>query len=168
MFGCNGLPYISDDSGSHLFDRMTIIPCNHTVPAEEQDFELIKKLEKEKDGIFSIAMEALTRFLSNNKRFTSCPASEEVMKEYRSKSDTLYAYCSEYYEFTFNKKDRIKRSDFDAEYYSWCTNQKRNGVRKHNLGEKIAKLGIGTIKSCGFVYYTGLKRRAFLGVSGQN
>lgn len=168
MFGCNGLPYISDDSGTHLFERMTIVPCNHSVPASEQDLELSKKLESERDGIFLLAMEALTRFLKNNKRFTACAASDEVMREYRAKSDTLYAYCSEYYEITFDRKDRIRKTDFDSEYYSWCANNERNGVKKRNFGEKMAKLGIGVVKSCGYHYYTGLKRRAFLGVAGNN
>lgn len=167
MFGCNGLPYISDDSGTHLFERMMIVPCKHTVEAEKQDLDLTKKLEAEKDGIFCIAMEALTRFLKSGKRFTVCTASDEVMKDYRSRSDTLYAYCTEFYELTSDRKDRIRKTDFDSEYYVWCSNNERNGVKKRNITEKMAKLGIQTVKSCGFIYYTGLKRRDFWGVSGQ-
>lgn len=161
MFGCNGLPYISDDSGTHLFDRMMIIPCNHTVPPEKQDIDLINKLEAEKDSIFSLAMEALSRFIQNDKRFTECKACDAVMNEYRSKSDTLFAYCTEFYDFTFNKQDRVKRTDFDSEYSIWCQSSDRICVKKRNMVEKMAKLGIRAVKSCGFFYYVGLKRKTF-------
>lgn len=163
MFGCNGLPYISDDSGSHLFDRMTIVPCLHTVPPEEQDFELIKKLETEKDSIFSFAMEALTRFIANNKRFTACSASDDIMKEYRAKSDTLYAYCLEFYDLTFDKKDKVYRKDFDHEYAIWCQSNERICVKKRNMVEKMAKLGVRKVTLHGYDYYVGLERKEFKG-----
>lgn len=163
MFGCNGLPYISDDSGTHLFERMTIVPCSHIVLKEKQDFGLSKKLEAEKDGIFCIAMDALGRFLDNNRKFTECAAAEDVMREYRAKSDTLYAYCSEFYEWTFNGKDRIRKTEFDLEYYAWCSGNERIGVRKRNLGEKMAKLGVRIVKIQGFYYYSGIKRKDFSG-----
>lgn len=168
MFGCNGLPYISDDSGSHLFDRMMIVPCNHTVSPEEQDIELINKIAAEKDGIFSLAMEALSRFLKNHKRFTECKACNDVMREYRSKSDTLYAYCIEFYDLTFDKKDRIKRTDFDSEYSVWCQNSGRIGVKKRNMVEKMAKLGIRKTTLDGYSYYAGLVRKEFKGTKNKD
>ncbi len=140
---------------------MMIIPCNHTVPPEKQDIDLINKLEAEKDSIFSLAMEALSRFIQNDKRFTECKACDAVINEYRSKSDTLFAYCTEFYDFTFNKQDRVKRTDFDSEYSTWCQSSDRICVKKRNMVEKMAKLGIRAVKSCGFFYYVGLKRKTF-------
>ncbi|MBR3999638.1 MAG: hypothetical protein IKI93_15010 [Clostridia bacterium] len=53
-----------------LLNRIVTIPFAHTIPPEQQDKNLLKKLRSEKDGIAARAMEAFFRLKVNNYIFS--------------------------------------------------------------------------------------------------
>lgn len=157
VFGCNDLPCFTDDKGGHMFERLCIIPCEHVVPENERQNNLLELMQKEKPAIMNWAVIGLHRLIDNGFRFTECEASKRVMEEYRRSSDTVYDYIAERYEMTGNISDRVKRADFEIGYTAWCVENERTPLRKRNIKERMAKLGIVCVKVHGLFCYRGLK-----------
>lgn len=163
---CNRLPYFQDDRGQHLMERLKIVPCEHTIPDEERDTDLINKLAFEKDGIFKWAMNGLYRLIENNYHFSSCEACDLARMDYHKRADNLWRYFTEEYIFTKKKSDRIKRSDFDKNYSEWVHDrQTEDGedikeVKKSNIPQRLMGYGVPMISAHNEYYYTGIKAKS--------
>lgn len=159
LVSCNDLPYFADDKGGHIFERMTILPCDNPIPQEKRDGGLIDKIMKEVDGVFLWAVEGLYRLNQNRYMFTNCKASEDVLAEYRANLDTVYRFLNECFEITNEKTDRIKKSDFEAQYQKWCVENDYKALNKRNIKERVEKNGLNCVKYYGIYCYTGLKEK---------
>ena len=159
LVSCNDLPYFADDKGGHIFERMTILPCDSPVAVEERDGGLIDKITKEVDGVFLWALEGLIRLNKNRYKFTDCQASKAILNEYRANLDTVYRFLDECFEITDEKTDRIKKTDFEAQYQKWCVVNDFKALNKRNIKERAEKNGIGCVKYYGIYCYTGLKEK---------
>ena len=159
---CNRLPYFQDDRGQHLMERLKIVPCEHTVPDEERDTDLINKLSLEKAGIFQWAMAGLYRLMENNYHFSKCEACDLARIDYHKKADNLWRYVTEEYIITKNKTDRIKRSVFDESYSDWVHDRQTDDgedikeVKKGNIPPRLMGYGVPMISSHNENYYTGI------------
>ena len=143
LYGCNALPEFKDDKGEHLFERLLIIPCIHSIPDQERDPIILDRMLKEKNAIFNWMLEGLQRLIGNGFRFTRSEASEAALQGYRNKIDTLYRFMYEAnYIVTENMKDAISKKDFYSEYVSWCkANGVENMVLEKNLSDRMEKYG---------------------------
>lgn len=159
VISCNDLPCFRDDKGGHVFERISILPCDSQVSAAERDSRLIDKIAKETDGIFQWALAGLYRLINNNFQFTKCQASENIMNEYRANIDTLYRFIDECYEITGDVSDKIKKSKFEDVYSMWCTKNEYTAIKKRNIKERAEKIGIGLIKTSGIYYYKGIREK---------
>lgn len=155
-FACNDLPYIKDDKGDHVFNRIILIPCRNVIPPEERDNNIIEKFKKEVDGIFLWALEGVKRFINNDFKFTNSVKSDAALEDYRSMNDSLYRFIKEKANITNNKKDRVKKTDFEYAYILWVSKEEISGLEKKNIKPRMLKYGIPTVMHCGVVCYTGI------------
>ena len=159
VVSCNNLPYFADDKGGHIFERLAILPCDNSIPPEERDGTLIDKIAEESDGVFIWALEGLKRLRENDFRFTKCKATEAILYEYRSKIDTIFRFVDECYIRTENRRDRVRKTEFEAKYQKWCIENDFNPLNKRNIKERMAKNGIDCVKVHGIFVYTNLEEK---------
>lgn len=163
LIACNGLPYFKDDKGNHIYKRLIIVPCTNVIPEEKRDTELLKKMAAELDGIFLWAMEGLKRLKSNNWVITQSDRMKQAMEEYKTESNTVYAFVKEGFDITLNtKKDRIKVSDFYNRYSVWCDDSGHMPVSKKNISKRMESLGITKGPYDGYTCFKGIKAKSFV------
>ncbi len=160
-FACNDLPCFKDDKGGHIFDRFTIIKCEHYLKPEERDKTLQDKLKKELDGIAMWAIEGLKRLVKNDFNFTYCESSDAAVREYRGNVDTFYKFLNENYEITLDNSDRISKTELEQNYSQWCRENDYIEIKKKNIKERAAKSGIELGKYAGDWFYKGLKEKFY-------
>lgn len=164
VIACNNLPSIADDKGSHLFERMLIVPLDNTIPREKRDPALLDKILPEKSAIFNWSLEGLQRLIANNYKFTRCDASEKASSEYRDQMDTVHRFLTEYYELTGNEKDTVQKTVFDTAYLRWCEVNEYKAVNKGNIKTRMVANGcrcnLGDVDGRrGITVYRGLKAK---------
>jgi len=94
IFNCNELPKKTENSNG-FYRRFLIIKFGVTIPREEQDKQLHKKIiETELPGILNWALVGLNRLLIN-KRFSSGTLMEYEIEEYKRNTDSVKAYLDE-------------------------------------------------------------------------
>lgn len=143
LFACNDLPAFSTDKGGYMFDRFCIIPCDNIIPPEKRDRDLLDKLKREADGVFTWALTGLKRLIKNRYNFTICPRSEETAREYADRLDSVSEYLKLYCIITSDAKDKIAKSNLDFKYERWAIANHRRPVGKRNMIDRLAKHGVG-------------------------
>lgn len=156
-FTCNEMPYVKDDKGSHMFERFLIIPCNNVIPKEKRDKQLMKKLEQEIEGISLWALEGLKRLISNGFNLTEGEASKKANEDYRANNDTLFRFIAENCIITGDKKDRVKKTDFELRYEKFCIDNGIKALDKKNIKDRAEQNGVVYGKVDGIRCYKGIK-----------
>lgn len=150
IIACNGLPFFQDDKGSHIFDRLMILPCEHHITDAIKDPDLDEKLSKELPGIFNWSLEGLYRLISNNYVFTVSKSSSISKEEYRKGVDSVYRFITSIYEITHEYNDTVSKTELEDKYYKWCSQAENEGktirkVERKNLAARLESYGV----SCG-------------------
>lgn len=158
-FTCNAMPYIKDDKGSHMFERMLIIPCDNVIEDKDKDPLLMEKLTAEKEGIVLWALEGLKRLIANQFKLTVSERSRAAMSEYRAMNDTFYKFITENYEITRDKSDRVKKTDLEDLYLRWTQDNEVEAIKKKNIKERAKLSNIGLVKVQGVFYYNGITEK---------
>ena len=141
IIACNDLPYIADDKGEHIYRRMYIVPCTHTIEEKERDPNILDKMIKELPAIVNWGIEGLHRLKDNSYNFTEIAAGNHCIEEYRQGSDTVYSFLSdEGYKITKNPKDKISKQELLEKYYRYCQREERQSVSKRQFKERMKKL----------------------------
>lgn len=117
----NHTPRVIDRSDA-VFNRVLIIPMNHTMPEEKKDLRLGEKLEKELAGIFNMALIGLKRLRRAN-GFTKAAQSEKARQEYKTENDIEAAFIEECCALEPDARTNAQTL-YDA-YSAWC---RRNGT----------------------------------------
>lgn len=156
IFACNDLPSFSDDKGGHVFERMTIVPCNNSVAQNERISNLSDLMYNERQAVVNWALEGLHRLMENSYHFTECDEINSVTEEYRENVDSVRRFVNIKYIITGDESDRIKKAELENEYFRWCADENVHAVAKRNIKMRFKKNGIEIIKSHGEWYYTGI------------
>lgn len=94
IFNCNELPRDVEQTTAY-FRRFLIIPFNVTIPENEQDKQLAKKIiETELSGVFNWVLDGLNRLLKQ-KDFTYSDVIQESRKQYERESDSVKIFIEE-------------------------------------------------------------------------
>ena len=158
-FTCNNMPYIKDDKGSHMFERMLIVPCDNVIPVDERDPLFLSKIKKEAEGVILWALEGLERLISNGFKLTKSSRCEQAMDDYKAKNDTFYNFLRETYDITGNPKDRIKKTELEERYTKWANENGYEPIHKKNIEERARLNNILCGKYAGYYYYKGLEEK---------
>lgn len=156
---CNLLPFFNDDKGDHVSERLMLLNCRHTVPANERDPMYADKLLEEKDGIFIWAFEGLQRFISNGMKFSHCESADALMDEYRARHDTMYAFLHDgfYVDLTYDKHDSIRKTTLENMYESYCDFNDVTPLKRKNIKTRLASMGITTRNHSNVDVYIGVR-----------
>lgn len=127
----NGMPRIADRSGATT-RRITIVPFNRSIPADQRILNLEQLLLAERSGIFNELVVNLQRLMRQGE-FEACEQSDERIKQYIMENDTEQVFVSECCEV--HEALKVRSSELYAEYAEWC----RLGNFKPKNANQIAK-----------------------------
>ena len=135
MFNGNNLPKTVDHSLGY-FRRLIIIPFNLTIPLEERDSELATSIiTSELAGVFNWLLKGLSR-LVENKGFSACSASDNMVGQYRTESDSVAKFMHEKGYKTSPSK-YLTLSDLYAVYKEFCLEDGYRAVGKSNFRKRL-------------------------------
>jgi len=152
LFNCNELPNNVEQTNA-FFRRLLIIPFEITIPEEEQDKELSKKIiAAELSGVFNWILQGLGRLLKQ-KNFTKSAAVNKQLQDYKKHSDSVQMFLEEAgYEKGGN--EAVLFGDLFKEYISYCTESNHRSTSKLNFSQKLKNAGFETErKNSGIVVY---------------
>ena len=127
----NGMPRIADRSGATT-RRITIIPFNRSIPADQRIADLEQRLLGERSGIFNELVTSLQRLMRQGE-FEFCEQSDERLKQYVMENDTEQVFVSECCDV--HEAYKVRSSELYSEYAEWC----RLGNFKPKNANQIAK-----------------------------
>jgi putative DNA primase/helicase len=139
IFNCNDLP--KDTEQTHaFFRRFIIISFDKTIPENEQDKELSKKIiESELSGVFNWVLEGLNR-LVKEKKFTHSDSVANQLAEYRMQSDSVSMFLDD----ENYQKSTITIFEFKyiyQEYKIYCKENSYIALGKKNFSKRLRNLG---------------------------
>jgi putative DNA primase/helicase len=152
IFNVNELPRDVEHTNAY-FRRFLIIPFDVTIPEDEQNKELSKKIiETELEGVFNWILEGLHRLLEQ-RNFSKCEAAKIQVEQYRIESDTVQMFITEMkYEKDATQYTLLKT--LYTTYRVFCSEDGFKPLNKTNFGRRLE--GLGIIKdrlSDGYVFY---------------
>ncbi len=142
VMACNNIPAFANDKGQHIFDRLQIIPCNHVIPPEKRDPDILNKMIPESSAIFNWFLEGLNRLIDNDYMFTPSEECENCKREYRTNLDTVFNFIAKNYTVTGKKSDLILKTVLEDEYITFCRSNCLNPVKKQELKRRMESNGI--------------------------
>ena len=162
LFACNTLPYITDDKGTHIYDRLHIIPFNNVIPEKDRKPNLINELKEELEYIAIWYLRGLKQFIKNGYKIPRCTASNQAVENFRENNDHLYSFLINNYEITRNPKDRIVKIELEEHYLKWCEEEEipeKAIISKRGFKNiMLDSYNVGTMQANdGKRYYKGLK-----------
>jgi putative DNA primase/helicase len=151
-FNCNNLPADIEHSRAY-FRRFVILPFRVTIPENERDTELSKKIiEKELSGVFNWVLLGLERLL-RNRGLTESKIVSEVVTKFQNDADSV---CQFLEENTFIKsKDKFESlKDLYFNYRGFCVLDGYKSLNKRNFKRRLELRGFDIKrKSCGNVVF---------------
>lgn len=135
IFNCNELPSDVEHTNAY-FRRFMIVPFEITIPENEQDKELSKKIiDNELDGVFNWVLDGLKRLL-DQKGFTKSEEVERQKEKYKRNSDTVLSFVDECdYEKSFTLHTRL--SELYKEYRNYCEFDGYYPVSKRKFSRRL-------------------------------
>lgn len=118
IFSCNGLPDNYGDRSDAFYNRLIILPFNHSVPKEKQDPHLNDKLEKELNHILNWAINGLKRLIKNNFVFTENQATKELVEEYKVNSNSVLLFINDMCEI--EESNIVSTTELYKNYKLYC------------------------------------------------
>jgi len=138
IFNCNELPKNTEQTNAY-FRRFLIINFDQTIPENEQDKELSKKIiATELSGVFNWVLSGLDRLLKQ-KNFSECKAVNEARKQYELESDSVSQFIvNSGYIATATSHTLLK--DIYNEYKVFCIEDGFRPVNKKNFTKRLERM----------------------------
>ena len=110
-----------------------------TIPEDEQDINLVRKLCDELPGIMNWVLEGLKR-LTRTKAFTNSPTCNSALAEYQKRTNSALMYLTENCEI--NDYTPTKLKDLYANYVLYCNSEGiSTKMLKRNFRENLETFG---------------------------
>lgn len=113
----NELPQLNDTTDG-LSRRLLILPFKNRLPKNQQDINLIQKLESELSGILNWAIAGLHRLAGNGYKFTISSSMEAIQNRYLSQGDIITLFCKE--ALSTSDTTVIQATAFIDEFREWA------------------------------------------------
>lgn len=122
MFAGNSMPPLKEiDRTTAFFDRLTFVCFNYTVPPDERDHQLVKKLvHEEADYIVAWAVEGIVRLKENRFCFSECPESVEFKSRYIAEQNSAEDFIKNACEFGKGDIYKSHKRDLLEAYEDHC------------------------------------------------
>jgi putative DNA primase/helicase len=151
MFNCNELPHDVENTDA-FFRRFIIVPFQQSIPENEQDPELAKKIiAAELPGIFNWVLGGLQRLL-RNRRFTESDIVRKMVEEYKKESDSVAMFIEDmrYHPSTIAI---VAVGVFYTECKGFCQENGYRALGKKKFTKRCRALGFEIVKESGHVVY---------------
>lgn len=150
MFNCNELPRQIELTNA-FFRRFLIVHFDVTIPEDQQDKELSKKIiADELSGVFNWILDGLDRLLLQ-KNFSKCAAIDNARSDYEKQSDSLQLFISTN-GFKASIKETVLISVLYSEYMNFCSEEGCNFLGKSKfiarlkyLQFNVKRLNVGNV-----------------------
>ena len=145
IFSTNTLPRSNDDTYA-FFRRWILISFPNTFEGKKCDKDLLEKIstESEISGLFNWAVQGLQRLLKNSD-FSYNKSVDEVMEQYKTLSDPVYAYVQDF--LTCKTGEYILKEELRKHYTKWCKTKKLPVTPMNmltlRLGEHLSEMRAG-------------------------
>lgn len=133
IFATNNLPSINfkvNIDNTAFFNRLVVVPFLYSVPENQQDKNLYRRLLEEKDIIFSWAIKGLVRYIENGFSFSYCKQSQDLINQYIKSNNIVESFIEEcceknyeYYNFKYN---------LDYEFKEFCLENGLDNVKRED------------------------------------
>jgi phage/plasmid-associated DNA primase len=120
VIACNSLPRVADHSHA-IYERLLLIKFNRVIRPEERDREISDKLQAEREGILTWALEGARRLNDNRGEFTLIPESRREVDNYRDAENPVNAFVEERcYRYGNDEVNPLLLSEFTNEFCRWA------------------------------------------------
>lgn len=117
FFGSNK-PYTYKNPDLALYRRMVFIPFEYSVPPEEQDKELLNKLEAERDVVFSLAARTLKSFVEAGYDFKMSPKAKAYLESRIAALHSVDGFLED--RTIVDEKGSVSAANLFEAYKLWC------------------------------------------------
>ena len=151
-FNCNTLPRDVEHTEAY-FRRFLIVPFEVTIPEEERDPNLAKKIvQGELPGVFNWILKGLDRLLKNEK-FSDSKRAKETLVRYRQESDTIWLFVEEKgFKPSFEAKNKL--TELYQQYRIFCGDDGYRPVGKKIFSERLKRHGFESDRdNAGIFFY---------------
>jgi putative DNA primase/helicase len=150
IISCNRKPKIfGDDRG--IWRRTRIVPWPVSIPANEQDVNIGRKLRVESSGILNWLLDGLSDYLEQGLN----PPQEAIdaVEEYRLSSNPF----AEWFEESLTPEPNAKHpsKDFYSDYKAWCQENDLEPINITAFGRALTDRDINVRKTGGIKYRIG-------------
>lgn len=142
IFNCNELPWNVEYTNAY-YRRFLIIPFDITIPENEQDKELAKKIiDGELSGVFNWVLNGLQRVLLQ-KKFTDSEVVRQARSQYEKESDSVKLFLDEA-SYTVSLDDYVTVQELYHEYQRFCVDDGYHAVSKLKFRKRLEHAKIKT------------------------
>ncbi len=139
MFNCNELPREVEHTDGFM-RRFIIIPFSVTIPKEERDVNLAKKIiSTELSGVFNWVLQGLDRLLRNG-GFTESALVEQQIEDFQTESDSVAMFLEEYGYQPSTTQFKIRKEVYQ-EYCRFTSDFNYRAVKDKHFRERMLKRG---------------------------
>ena len=135
VLATNNRPPLGDRSQG-LWRRLLLVPFRVSIPENQQDRELARKLRCELPGIVNWALEGLVR-LRQRGHFTESQVGLEALKEYRLESNPARIFLSDY--CSQGTGVRVRVDEVYDYYKSFCRSEGFTALNGKAFGKEVRR-----------------------------
>lgn len=124
LFASNDMPKWSGGADEAMYNRMLVIECKNSIPAERRDPQLLQKMLNERQAIVYLAFQALLGAVQRGYRFTRPAALGQTLNQLRRNNcpaiDFYESQCMTYPDADKNEKHCIRTRFLHEAFTRWC------------------------------------------------
>ena len=162
LYAGNSFPFSKEsDHTSAFLNRICILIFGKSIPVDKQDKNLSKKLWKERDVIFSLAMEELRKLKKNKFQFVVSEDSKKFLQNYEKMQNSVDSFVEEFCEF--GKDNYLAITNFRNIYSAFCHENAFEVLKDEDL---VARLhGKFNVTRKDKLHRGSYNRASFMGIS---
>lgn len=142
---------VGTDEG--IWRRLRLVPFTVSIPAEEQDRDLLTKLRSELPGILAWAVRGCLEWQHDGLKAPDCVM--EAVREYRAEADTLGRFIAEHCEV--RPLAQVKSSAFFSQYVKFCESAGERWIPSKDLPHEMQRRGFQQTRKTAGVLYIGIE-----------
>ncbi len=135
LFFASNKPYTYKNPDLALYRRMVFIPFEYSIPPEEQDKELLVKLEKERDVVFSLAARTLKDFIESGYDFKMSPKAQAYLESRIAALHSVDGFLDD--RIVVDENGSVSTAALFEAYKLWSTENALDAVDKAEFKESV-------------------------------
>ncbi|WP_405727990.1 DNA primase family protein [Anaerotignum sp.] len=136
FYAGNALPISEEDEATKAFiNRICLLVFPYSIPKEMQDPDLDKKIWKERDAIFTAAVNTLPKLVEKNFKFSEPDDSLIYLKYYEENGNSLDMFVTDRCDFDPNGSTPVQ--EFRTAYSDYCERNALEIIGKTKMNSRL-------------------------------